>query len=127
MDKREFRIWSFQCSSSSFKHSKGMRPSCSLTFKHSKGMRPSFSSNSISLGKVLKSKSILSNSLHLVHNKQTNTSTKDIYTIIYLSGQKANGININMCSNEQRKKQMNNMYKNDKLHKCKVQELNVDG
>ena len=43
------------------------------------------------------------------------------------SEQKANCININMCSNEQRKKQMNNMYKNDKLHKCKVQKVNVNG
>ena len=43
------------------------------------------------------------------------------------SEQKANCININMCSNEQREKQMNNMYKNSKLHKCKEQELNVNG
>ena len=117
MDKREFRIWSFQSSSLRFKHSKGRRPSCSLTFKHSKGMRPSCSSNSICLGKVLNSKSILSNHLHLVHNKQTNTSTKDIYTNICSSEQKENGISINMCSSEQRKNQMDNMCKNSKLHK----------
>ena len=43
------------------------------------------------------------------------------------SEQKANCININMCSNGQRKKQMNNMYKNSKLHKCKMQEVNVNG
>ena len=35
------------------------------------------------------------------------------------SEQKANGININMCSNEQKEKKMDNMYKNDKLHKVK--------
>ena len=43
------------------------------------------------------------------------------------SEQKANCININMCSNEQRKKQVNNMCKNCKLHKSKVQEVNVNG
>ena len=43
------------------------------------------------------------------------------------SEQKANCININMCSSEKREKQMNNMYKNSKLHKCKVQEVNVNG
>ena len=40
---------------------------------------------------------------------------------------KANGIKINMCPSEQRKKQINNMYKNSKLHKCKVQNINVNG
>ena len=100
MNKRSLEFGPFKVIFN-IKHSKGMRPSCSLTFKHSKGMRPSCSLNSISLGKVLNSKSILFNSLHLIHTKQTNTSTKDIYTIIYPSGQKANGININMCSNEQ--------------------------
>ena len=43
------------------------------------------------------------------------------------SEQKANCININMCSNEQREKQMNNMYKNSKLHKSKEQKVNVNG
>ena len=42
------------------------------------------------------------------------------------SEQKANGININMCSSEQREKQMDNMYKNSKLHKSKVQKVNVN-
>ena len=73
MDKREFRIWSFQCSSLSFKHSKGMRPSCSLTFKHSKGMRPSCSSNSISIGKVLKSKSFCPFALGSHNQNKTST------------------------------------------------------
>ena len=42
------------------------------------------------------------------------------------SEQKANCININICSSEPRKKQMNNMYKNNKLHKSKVQKVNVN-
>ena len=41
------------------------------------------------------------------------------------SEQKANGININMGSSEQRKTRMNKMYKNSKLHKCKEQKVNV--
>ena len=46
---------------------------------------------------------------------------------MYSSEKKANGINISMCSSEQRgEKQMNNMYKNSKLHKCKEKELNVN-
>ena len=43
------------------------------------------------------------------------------------SEQNANGININMFSNEQREKQMGNMYKNSKLHKSKEQKVNVNG
>ena len=43
------------------------------------------------------------------------------------SEQKENDININMCSNEQREKQMDNMYKNSKLHKSKVHKVNVNG
>jgi hypothetical protein len=42
------------------------------------------------------------------------------------SEQKENGININMCSSEQREKQMDNMCKNNKLHKSKEQEVNVN-
>ena len=42
------------------------------------------------------------------------------------SEQKANGININMCSSEQREKQMDNMCKNSKLHKSKEQKVNVN-
>ena len=42
------------------------------------------------------------------------------------SEQKANGININMCSNEQREKQMDNMCKKSKLHKSKLHKMNVN-
>ena len=41
------------------------------------------------------------------------------------SEQKENCININMCSNEQREKQMDNMCKNSKFHKSKEQKVNV--
>ena len=60
-------------------------------------------------------------------HKQTKYTKTKYITQYGPTGQSENCININMCSNEQRKKQMNNMYKNSKLHKSKVQKVNVNG